>query len=267
MDMENQKTLTSKEEKYNKGSAFFVEKAKNGELEALVNYVYFQEDPYINYAKNPSRLARNAISFFIIHDRKKAIKGFFNSPFVKDLQHEEWLDILNTVINKDDIEIWKIIKEVSSFNMVSEDMENLLNKACKDCSDNMILELVEKKKEISQTEKMNYFLAVLENKDHAKALRTFQLLETVFTDLLYHQNDDVLMRTAAKNKNQEVMQYLMYDKKLRITKHLNDLSRGDRNFSEIVEKRKIYDSLNQKSINQQERLKNQPKEEVKKLKI
>jgi len=99
------------------------------------------------------------------------------------------------------------------------------------------------------------------------ALSTLKHLESKFPDLLYHQQDDILICTAVKEKQTDVIHYLMYDKKLRITKHINILSYGNLDFATVVHKRKQYDSINQKSINQKNKMNKTEEIKVKKIKI
>lgn len=255
-------------------SQIFVNLAKNGDLQGLINHVYLQDDPYVNY-KSPSGLAKNALAYFIIYNHVEAFENFFSSRFAEDLIKDDIVITFERINMNNNIKMFEIFKKHYMSQLNNQEKFNVLIQACTHNATDIIKDIIEQynkeNKVLSQEEKMQCCLAALNNdkKDEKmkhKNIMTFKLLEHLFPDLKYHQQDDILMYTLEKEKNTEMIHYLMYDKKLRITKHLNILAWGNPEFSQIVEKRKVYDSMLQKMKNKEKLSLNLPTK-TKKLKI
>lgn len=260
--------MTEHEKHYYEGSRVFVSMAKQGDLNGLVEYVYLHNDPYINYVPSRSRLARNALSFFFTNNHIEAIKEFFQSPFAQDIEHKEVLDLLKNLTYEDKKEIFDIVSKQYQNELTVDEKFDYLLMSCTNGAYKIIDELIAEKANFTQEEMMACCLAALKsNPNKETALPTLRHLEEKFPDLLYHQQNDILTYTAVKEKQTEVVHYLMYDKKLRITKHLNALAYFNLDFSEIVERRKQYDSMNQKSINHKNKTQINEKIKNKKMKI
>lgn len=260
--------MTDRENRYYKGSKVFITLAKNGEINKLIEYVYHSNDPYINYVPSRNRLARNALSFLFSNNHIEAVKVFFQSPFAQDIEHKEVLDLLKNLTYEDKKEIFDIVAQEYNQELTDEEKFDYLLTSCTNGAYKIIDELIEEKKTFTQKEMMDCCLAALKSNPNKEiALPTLRHLEEKFSDLLYHQQDDILTYTAVKEKQTEVVHYLMYDKKLRITKHLNILSYGNLDFAQIVARRKQYDSINQKSINQKNKTGNTKVIKTKKKKI
>lgn len=260
--------MTEKENRYYEGSKVFVALAKGGEIHKLVEYVYLHNDPYINYVPSRSRLARNALSFFFTNNHIEAIKKFFQSPFAQDIEHKEVLDLLKNLTYEDKKEIFNIVSKHYQNKLTIDEKFDYLLTACTNGAYKIIDELIAEKVNFTQEEMMACCLAAIKSNPNKEiALPTLRYLEEKFPDLLYHQQDDILTYTAVKEKQTEVVHYLMYDKKLRITKHLNTLSCGNLDFAKIVARRKQYDSIKQKSINHKNKTGNTEVIKTKKMKI
>lgn len=241
------------EEKYYAGSAKFRDLASNGLLEELELYVYKQEDPYILYVPSKSRLARNVLSFFCTYNHKKAIENFFDSPFIKEISHIDFKDAIKGIFHNDNIQVFDILMNKYEENFTDKDMKELLTLAIENKSINIMKRLDKNSSTLTQEQQMEYFLKLLSSKESDKTLVVFHLLENKFQDIKYHQQDDILMRTAIVQKQQAVINYLLFEKKLRLTKHINALSWCDDDFAKLVQKRKNYDSMEKRSQNHLEK--------------
>lgn len=243
-------------EKYYAGSAKFRDLASKGLLDELELHVYKQEDPYILYVPSKSRLARNVLSFFCSNNHKEAVDKFFKSYFMTDISHMDLKDGIKGIYYNDNIEIFNIIMSNYNQKFTDKDMEEFLNLA----NDNKAIKIIkkileEKDANLTQEQQMDYFLKLLSSKESDKTLIIFHLLENKFQDIKYHQQDDILMRAAIANKQNAVINHLLFAKKLRITKHINALSWCDSEFSQLVQKRKLFDSMERKSQNHLEKRK------------
>lgn len=268
------KTITEEDRKYFQASQIFVKLAKNGDLKSLIEHVYVQDDPFMKYAPR-ARLAKNALSYFISYNQVEAFEQYFSSPFFQDLTKEDFIIIMERITMQNSKQMFDIIQPYYLQQLNQEEKFNVLIKACTNNAIEIVKEIInqynQENKILTQEEKMQCCLAALSNinkddKIKSENLTTFRVLETLFTDLRYHQQDDILMRTLVQEKNTEAIHYLMYDKKLRITKPLNILAWGNQDFAKIVEKRKVYDSMNQKMKNKEKMYVNEP-EKTKRLKI
>lgn len=251
------------ESKYRTGSSKFRELSANGSISELINYVYLDKNPYIDCVPSKSRLARNALSFFCSNNHKEAIEKFFESPFIKDISSEDFHNAIQSVVYEDKIELFNIIKQKYSIPFTEEEDKRLLSLASKYNAINIIIALLPKdKSHLTQGEKLSYFLGMLSNENTEKTLLTFKQLELHFPDLLYHQQDDKLMREVVTNKQAEIITYLLFDKKLRLTKHINILAYGNMELATLMSKRKLFDSLEQKSKNHLEKSRNSMPESI-----
>lgn len=238
------------ESKYRNGSSKFRKLSAAGSILELIHYVYLAEDPYIDYVPSKSRLARNALSFFCSNSRKEAIEKFFESPFIKDITHDLLQDSISSLVYNDNVELLTIVREKSPILFTEKDDDELFLLACKSNSINIIQSLLQNEiSNIAQKKKLEYFITLLSNKTSEKTLNTFKFLELKFSDLLYHQSNDLLMSTALLNDQKEVVNYLLFDKKLRLTKHINMLGYCNQEFAKLLTKRKLFDSLIKKSEN------------------
>lgn len=243
---------TEIKKQYTNGSHIFRDLANRGCIRDLVQYVYYQENPYINVVPSKSRLARNALVFFIQNGHSQAIELFFDSPFIKDIAHNDFIDAMKSLIYKDDIKSWNLCHEKYSLSLSEAQKENFITLACEHNAHNIVLSLLPKNNEISQEQKMSYLLKCL-TEQNKSPLTTLKMLESHFEDLLYHQQDDILIATALKNKHNAVVNYLIFEKRLRLTKHINALSYAYPEFAQLLTTRKMFDSLEQKSKNQLEK--------------
>lgn len=238
------------QQEYYNGSSVFVKLCQSGNLPDLVNYVFNGEHPYINHVPSKEKLTRNAIMFFCIGKHQSAINDFFNSPFMEFFDKIDKLEPIKTLISNESNDLIKLI--ISKLTLSEDDYKNLLFSACeyKSNSTKFLLNNYIDVTKLTQDEKLNCFLNLIKNENKKdNQLGLFNFLEIKFSDFLYHQKDDILTTTAVNKEQWDVVSYLMFDKKLRITKHLNALSWGNRTFSEMVEKRKYYDSLTMKMNN------------------
>lgn len=268
------KTITPEDRKYFLASQVFVKFAKSGDLKSLVEHVYLQDDPYMKYAPR-ARLAKNALAYFISYNQLEAFKQFFSSQFFKDLSKEDFIIMMERITMKNSKEMFDIIHPHYIKQLNQEEKFGVLINACTNNAIEILRDIIneytQENKILTQEEKMQCCLAALSNinkADNIKSqnLTTFRVLESLFTDLRYHQQDDILVRTLVEEKNTEALHYLMYDKKLRITKPLNILAWGNQDFSKIVEKRKVYDSMTQKMKNKEQKNLIEP-DKVKRIKI
>ena len=243
---------TEIKKQYTNGSHIFRELAGRGCIRDLVQYVYNQENPYIKVVPSKSRLARNALVFFIQNGHSQAIELFFDSPFIKDIAHNDFIEAMKSLIYKDDIKSWNLCNEKYPISLSESQKESFITLACEHNAHNIVLSLLPKNNALSQEEKMSYLLKCLSDKNKSP-LTTLKILESHFEDLLYHQQDDILIATALKNKHALVVSYLIFEKRLRLTKHINALSYAYPEFSQLLTTRKMFDSLEQKSKNHLEK--------------
>lgn len=235
---------------YHLGSSVFVNLCKQGDLSNLVKFVFEGESPYINHVPSKEKLTRNAIMFFCIGKHQSAIENFFQSPFMQFFDKIDKLEPLKNLISTESNDLIELL--IEKLNLSQKDYKSLLFSACdyKSNSVKLMLNKYVNIKELTQEEKLECFLNILKsNTKNDNEIGILKFLEVKFDDFLYHQKDDLLTITAVANKQWDVVNYLMCEKKLRITKHLNALSWSDQTFAEIVRKRKIYDSLTMKMDN------------------
>lgn len=235
---------------YHLGSSVFVNLCKQGDLSNLVKFVFEGDNPYINHVPSKEKLTRNAIMFFCIGKHKSAIENFFQSPFMEFFDEIDKLEPLKNLISTESNDLIELV--IEKLNLSQQDYKSLLLSACyhKSNSVKVILNKYINIKTLTQEEKLDCFLNLIKSQTkNDNQLGLFNFLEVKFGEFLYHQKDDLLTRTAVENEKWDVVNYLMFDKKLRITKHLNVLSWGNQKFAEIVSKRKIYDSLTMKMNN------------------
>lgn len=246
-----------KDPKYYSGAQIFTGLAKAGKLEELITHVYTQSDPYMNYVPCKSKLAKNALSFFCIEKHTQAIEDYFTSPFINDITPEDFQDAITSVIYSDNIDILRLIEANYARPFTPEENRNILLLANRNNSHKIIQYLLPQNTDqetLTQEEKIYYFVDLLANAKYGNTLRTFKMLESHFSDLKYHQQDDIIMTSAVKNKQQEVVHYLLFDKKLRITKHINHIGYINQEFAKLLTTRKLFDSLEQKSRNRFEKM-------------
>lgn len=251
------KIYTEKERLFSEGSAKFVSLAQNGNLKDLVNYVYEKENPYIDYVPRKERLARNALVFLFNGNHVNAVKEFFTSPFKDDITKLEIDNMISRVINDkpEKIEMLEIVKK--NMNFSQDDNWKIILNACHYGYMEVVAKLINDEKiELTQAKKLECFIELLksDNQDsNFNIVVKFKSLEMIVGHFLYHQQDDMLTAVAVEKKQNEIIHYLIYEKQLRLTKHINMISYGNQEFAKILTKRKLYDSLNQKAKNKVEK--------------
>lgn len=260
------KVYTEKERLFAEGSAKFGSLAQNGNIKELVHYVYEKENPYIDYSTTKSRLARNALVFLFNGNHVNAVKEFFTSPFKDDITKLEIDNMICHVINDnpEKIEMLYIVKK--SMNFSQDDNWKIILNSCHYGYMDVVAKLINDEQiELTQAKKLECFIELLnsDNKDsNFNIVEKFKKLEIIVGHFLYHQQDDMLMAVAVEKKQNEIIHYLIYEKQLRLTKHINMISYGNQEFAKILPKRKLYDSLTQKAKNKLQKEKNTVHESI-----
>lgn len=251
------------------GSSQFVKLAKNGYFKSLEEFVFTQNDPYINHAPKADKLAQNALVFFCINNHKEAIEYFFKeSKFAEVLTIHGGYEAIKNLIYSDNINLWQTMLKTPQWKQAFDINEvEILNRISEYCAINILTETLPLiKSSLSNSEQLKCFLSIVDmgvTKNKDDQIKTLQKLEDYFTDFSYHQDNDCFMQEIVKYKNMNLAEYLLCNKKVRITKAINILSYGSNELSHLIEKRKLNDKLERKMNALESKLSINPKISVK----
>ena len=234
------------------GSSQFVKLAQKGYFKSLEEFVFTQSNPYINHVPKADKLAQNALVFFCINNHKEAIQYFFEeSKFSERLSVHGGYEAIKNLIYSDNISLWKIMLKTPQWKCSFEtNTVEILHLICEYCAINILTETLPLiKNPLSQSEELKCFLLTIDKgmtKNKSNQIRTIQKLEEHFVDFNYHRDNDSFMQEIIKYNNMNIAEYLLFNKKMRISKTMNILSYSSQDLAGLIEKRKLNDKLERK---------------------
>lgn len=234
------------------GSSQFVKLAQKGYFKSLEEFVFTQSNPYINHVPKADKLAQNALIFFCINNHKEAIQYFFKeSKFAEILTIYGGYEAIKNLIYSDNISLWKTMLNIPQWKFSFEhNTIEALHLICEYCAIDILTETLPLiKKSLSKSEELKCFLSTIDKgitKNKNNQIRIIQKLEEHFIDFNYHRDNDSFMQEIIKYNNMDIAEYLLFNKKIRISKTINILSYGSQDLARLIEKRKLNDKLERK---------------------
>jgi hypothetical protein len=236
----------------------FIDFAKNGKVLELEQLVFDGNQPYILETKYPKNIAKNILGFLSKEKNWNSLKVFFTTKFAeeKHLSEEKKINWFIDYLHSFDREIFQYLWEEKKFNnLQNKDIKKIIYKAINKHNKEVFTYLLETYKEqFSEEEQMDCLLNSINSIDSEKqCLLIFQTIEKIFPKIKYHQQKDRLFKVIKEKKLYEYANYLLWDKKIRLTTEMW-FDGYEIKIHQMMEERRIFDSKAAKIINQMKKI-------------
>lgn len=235
--------------------------AKNGKIKELEFFVFSGDKPFFYETKHPQNLSKNILGFLAQEQQWDSLKIFFSTKFnsqdyLTEDQKKIWFKNYIYIFSK---EIFLHLWEKEKFQEIfkQDELKEFIYKAIHRNNQNVYQYLLEQyKDDFSEEEQMNCLLNTFDNYQKEKdCLENFKNIEKIFSKIKYHQRKDILWKTIMEKNFYEYAQYLLWNKKIRLTTNMFlDSTKID--FQKMIEERRLFDSRNAKIQNKMKKLEN-----------